>query len=370
MTGPTLRRVTPSGLLVMPARTIQADREAWLAARRYNDRVGYCIGSSDVPAILGIEGAGNPVKVWYEKVRGLNQPETPEMMWGRLHEDTIARYWRDLNRAAVQNVGLIASASEPWNQTTLDRKVIVCPLVKRKAGRSPGEEPTETATERCALEIKTRGAFGSMRYHNELPDDVFGQILHQLFCTGYDHIHYAILKGGNTYRQGVVRAEEEAETMAYVMRRVREYRAAHLAGLGQEVEPVWPIEDKAAQLIDLDGMLHPDRDGIREIEEVGPVLTFAEVRARYNALKKDYDRAKAELLRLAAGARYVTTGTDDGSQLAYEFSPRNRTKVDLDALRENYPKAYADPAIVQQTTSWQLDLAKPYQVNRKTEETG
>lgn len=356
MTGPTLRRVTPSGLLVMRAATIQGDREAWLAARRWRDGVGYCIGSSDAPAILGIEHTGTPVKVWFEKIRGLQQPESKEMFWGRQHEETIARYWRDRNRAAVQNVGLIASVAEPWNQTTLDRKVIVCPLIKRQGTEGK-------ATERCALEIKTRGAFGSMRYHHELPDDVLVQIVHQLFVTGYDHIHYAILKGGNDYRQGVVRREEVEDVMAYVMAKLREFRSAHLAGRGAEVQPEWPIETGAASLIDLDKTLYPERDGVREIEAdaVGEVIAYAELRARLNALSREADKAKARLLQLAEGARYVKTSGLEGDQLAYEFAPRGKTGVDLDTLREKYPAVYADPEVVTQKTSWQLNIAKPYQ---------
>lgn len=366
MTAPArLRRVTPTGVMVMTAKEMQEDRPRWLLLRRFREDVGYCIGSSDLPSILGVEGSGTPVKVWHEKVNGIEQPDNPHMLWGRLHEDTIARYWRDRNRSAVRSIGLVAAVERPWAQASIDRAVLVCPL----DGRSGV----------CALEIKTRGAFGSRRFHADVPDDVLAQICWQLVVSGYEHIHYAILVGGNDYRQGVVRAQEDAATIAYVLRRVEAFRAQHLAGsfvawrvpyrwsegpiwAGREVEPVWPIEDKAASLIELDGLLHPERDGIKQIEDIEPVLALARARAGKSAADREERIAKARVLQLADGARWVSTQESTGSELAFEFAPRERSTVELDRLKEKYPAAYADPEIVKHTTSWQLNIAKAYKI--------
>lgn len=360
------RRVTPSGVMVMTAKEMIEDRAAWLRLRRFRDGVGWCIGSSDLPSILGVKGAATPVKVWHEKVNGIEQPDNPNMMWGRLHEDTIARYWRDRNRSAVRSIGLVAAVDLPWAQASLDRAVLTCPL-----SGSSGV---------CALEIKTRGAFGSRRFHKDLPDDILAQVCWQLLVSGYDHIHYAILVGGNDYRQGVVRAVEDALTVDFVRRKATEFRDAHLAGefvpeldaageptgalvwAGREIEPAWPIDEKASSLIELDAILHPERVGLKTIEELGDVMEFAELRARTNAIKKEYDKAKARLLRQAEGARWVTTATDNGSELVYEFAPRERTRVDLDKLKERHPDAYADHEVVTQTTSWQINIADEFKV--------
>lgn len=372
-----MRKVTPNGVMVMTAKQMQEDREGWLRLRRFRDGVGYCIGSSDLPSILGVKDAGTPVKVWHEKVHGIEQPDNPNMMWGRLHEDTIARYWRDRNRSAVRSIGLVCAADRPWAQASLDRAVLICPLDGR-----PGV---------CALEIKTRGAFGSRRFHKDLPDDVLAQICWQIIVSGYDHIHYAILVGGNDYRQGVVRAKEDATTIAYVLGKVEAYRNAHLGGhfepemvaqeeggvpaptgrqvwVGEEVEPDWPIEEKAASLIELDALLHPERSTVRVVEETGDVIEFAEARARLAAATKAEKVAKARILRQADGARWVTTPTDNGPELAYEFAPRDRTRVDLDTLRERYPKVYADPEVVIHSTSWQINIADPYKVKKLPQE--
>lgn len=338
----------------MTAKQMHEDRERWLQNRRFRPSVGYCIGSSDVPSILGLEQAGTALQVWQEKVTDLRQPENERMMWGRLHEDTIARYWRDRNRSAVTAVGLISRADEPWQQTTLDRRVNVCPL--------------REGDERCALEIKTADAFASKRWHRLIPDRHLAQMLHQLFVTGYTHLHYALLKGGNDYTQGVVRAEEEREVMEYVLREVRKFKAEHLAGPGLEVQPDWPIEDKAGSLIELDNLVHPERADTRTIEELDEVIEFARIRAKANATAKEYKRAQARLRQLADGARWVTTDTVRGPELLYEFVPRDHTRVELSTLRERYPDVYADEEVVKHSTSWQINLPKNLQASDTPEE--
>lgn len=348
------RRATPGGLMVLTAKEIADDRAAWLRARRWRAGVGYCIGSSDTPSILGIKDAGTPVSVWHEKVHATETPDNAAMMWGRLDEDTTARYWRDRNRSAVQAVGLISNVDQPWHQTTLDRLVLECPLDRG-------------LRRRCGLEVKHRGAFGSRRWHRVIPDDVLAQMCHQIFVTGFDHMHYAVRIGGNDYHQGVVRRDEDAETIAYVLKHANAFRSEHLAAVGEEVEPPWPIEEKATSLIELDKMLHPDRQGLLEIEDVGPVMELAEARARKSAADREEKIAKARLVQQANGARTVVTPTEGGSELAYEFAPSERSKVDLDILREKYPTAYADPEVVIHSTSWQINIAEPYKVKKLPE---
>jgi putative phage-type endonuclease len=371
------RRVTPAGIMIVTAKEIAEDRAAWLRARRFREGVGYCIGSSDTPSILGIKDAGTPVSTWHEKVHALETPDNPAMMWGRLDEDTTARYWRDRNRSTTQAVGLIANVDQPWHQTTLDRLVLECPLDR-------------SLRRRCGLEVKHRGAFGSRRWHREVPDDVLAQMCHQIFVTGFDHMHYAVRIGGNDYHQGVVQREEDAKTIAFVLKHANAFREQHLAGefvpvlevdppsglevptgrlawMGREVEPAWPIEEKAASLIELDKLLHPERAGLRTVEELAPAMELAEARARLGRATAEEKKAKARLLRQADGARWVNAETDNGSELVYEFAPRERTKVDLDILREKYPEAYADPEVTIHSTSWQINIADAFKVKKLPE---
>lgn len=78
----TTRRVTPTGVRVLPA---DADRDTWLAARRTG------IGSSDVAAILGVADQRTALHVWHDKRGELVDDAGEPALWGRLLEDPVAR---------------------------------------------------------------------------------------------------------------------------------------------------------------------------------------------------------------------------------------------------------------------------------------
>lgn len=329
------RRVTPGAVLVLPARATTDDRERWLAARRWREDVGYCIGSSDLPPIMGVEFTGPARRVWREKRGELPDHDSEAMYWGRRLEGTIADDWARRNKSVIRNVGLVASVALPWAQCTLDRMVTECPLDR-------------TTRSRCALEVKCRNAYGGRRWHSDVPDDVLAQGMWQLIVTGYDHLHIAALIGGNDYRQTVLRRDDAVAT--YLTDTVTDWRERYLVG---GVEP--PFEpDKAAAHAELDEMMHPDRVGEVDLDGIGDVMTYAELAVRRNHYTKAAKRARALLLEHAHGARYVKFG----NELAYELAPSNRSHVNLDRLAEQFPDAYA--ACVDHNGSWSVRLATAY----------
>lgn len=341
-------QVTPQGRLVMTAEAMAHDRGQWLAMRRGHDDVPgfWCIGSSDTSGILGIvfgnETSGSPVKVWLEKVRQIEQPDNQNMLWGRLHESTIGDYWEARNRSVTRNVGLIGNLDQPWHQTSLDRLVLECPLDRR-------------VKETCALEIKNRNAFGMRRWHVDLPDDVLAQICHQLFTTGLDHIHYAVLVGGNTYKQGVVRRQDHLVTINYVIDKCNEFRTNYLQQ-GNEIEPPWDQDMAAQTYLDLDKLKYPDRLTEIDVRDIGEVMEFATLRAKVNFYTRLLKAQRVLLTKQAEGARWITFGGD----LAYSFSPRLKSKINNERLAEKYPDAWNDPEVREESTYWQLDLAPAY----------
>lgn len=344
--------VTPTGVLVMPADDMAEDRDRWLQLRRGHDDVPgyYCIGSSDTTGILGIafgaERSGTPVRTWLEKVRGLQQPTNPAMTWGHLHENTIAQYWRMRNRSVDQSVGLISNVDQPWHQTSLDRIILECPLDRREKSR-------------CALEIKTRNAFGMRKWHSELPDDVLAQIAHQLFVSGFEHIHFAVLVGGNSYHQGVVRRQDIADVITYVIDQCNDFRTKYLQ-YGKEREPEWDQNMAAQSYLELDLMKYPERLGVHEadFDAIDDVMHIALVRAKKNLYTRMEKNAKARLAGYAHGARHISVN----GELAYEYKPRSRTNINAETLAEKYPDAWNDPDVVTTTTSWQLELAEGFKV--------
>jgi predicted phage-related endonuclease len=333
--------ITPTGRLVLPASASQAD---WLVARRMRDAVPgkFCIGSSDVPSILDLDGVDTPVHVYRAKVEGYRVPQNEQMAWGHLLEEPIAAEWCRRNRAVIDEIGLVSRVDAPWHQSTIDRRVRECPVYKG-------------TTDECLLEVKNVGFASSSRWHADIPDRILAQILHQLYVTGYAHAHYACLVGGNTMKQGIVYAEREQDTLRFIVSEVESFRTDYLL---KRVEPPWDTSDKAAKLLEMDALSHPDRVGEIGIDDVGDVMDYALRSRAAGDAKKDLEQARARLAQLAGGHEFVTFS----GELAYRYGPTKRTHVDLDKLREKYPDAYADTEVVEERKGHTIYIDKAYKV--------
>jgi putative phage-type endonuclease len=327
MSAPTAaRRVTPTAVRVLPA---DADRDVWLTARREG------IGSSDVAAIVGASERRTPLHVFHDKTGRLVDEQNEAMLWGTLLEDPVAREWQRRNRSVIHRVGLVANVELPWMLATLDRRVLECPM-------------NRDVREACALEVKCRNAFTSSKWRRDVPDDVLAQTVWQMAVTGYRHIHVAVLIGGSDYRQTVVRWDDDLA--GYILGEACRFRDQHLLpGL-----PPAADLDRVDAYLDLDARLHPDRVGEISVIDLGDVDEYARLAAAKSIAEKAQKAAKARLVELAAGARYVI----HGNHLAYELAPRSKDKVDVDLLAERWPDAYA--ACVTQTNYHQIQLAKEF----------
>jgi putative phage-type endonuclease len=332
MTAPaTLRRVTPTAMQVLKA---DAPRELWLAERRKG------IGSSDIAKIVGVADRQQAIHVWHDKRGTLTDDDAGEAaLWGTLHEDTVAQEWCRRNRSVIQRVGLVSNVDEPWMLTTLDRLVRECPLDR--------EQKT-----RCALEVKTRSAFKAHRWHKAVPDDVLAQTAWQRRVTGLDHIHVAVLIGGNDYRQMVVRRDDELE--GYLVGEGRIFWFNNVIG---ELEPAWNYDtDHPEDLLDLDKRLHGEKVGELDLDGIGEVMDYAAASAAAGAAERARKAAAAKLARLAEGNRYLKFG----GELAYSYEPRSKTNCNLEVLAERYPQAYADPDVITETSYYAIQIAKAY----------
>lgn len=311
------RRVTPTGRLILPA---DADRDTWLTTRRNG------LGSSDVAAILGISRYGNALSVYHDKTGGLplESDDSEPALWGRLNEETVAREWARRNRSVVRRVGLVANTERPWQMCTLDRRVLECPLA--------------TERERCAVEIKCRDKMKASSFRAGVADDVLVQTLWQADVCGYDHIHTAVLIGGNDYRQFVVRVADHQQLIA-------DLRAAG-AAMWERVTirrpPVLTGDEEPGPLLDLYGRLHPEHDGAVEIARDGDaqdaLAEYIAAGAKESAGKKAKDRAKAKLLGVLGDAEVAL----DGDKVAFSYDAASRTWCDTARLAERWPDAYAD----------------------------
>lgn len=328
----TGRRVTPTAHLVLPA---SADRADWLNTRRNG------IGSSDVANALGV-GYKTAQHVYYDKRDELPHDDDAgeAALWGTLHEETVAREWARRNRSVVRRVGIVAHQDHPHRMCTLDRRVTECPL---SAG----------VRERCALEVKTRNAFVAGKWRREVPDDVLAQVLWQIAVTGYDHIHVAVLIGGNDYRQYVIHRDGNEQLIADITTICD--RLWHDIQTGR----IPDHNGDPDQLIDLYEQLNPNREGAAILDKTDAyeqLLEYESGRLEEKAGKKRKDTAKARLVELLGGAEIGIFGND----YAYGYKPSSRASVNLERLAEEYPDAYA--ACVTETTSRRIDIAKDYRL--------
>lgn len=331
MTEQPNRLVTPTGRLVLDH---TADRDTWLAERRRG------IGSSDVPAILGVQQLSSPLKVWHDK-RGDDVDDAGEpAFWGNVFEEPVARVWAARNRSVIEPIGLVAREGAEWMRCTLDRHVIECPL-------------PETRREICALEVKQRSAFKSAQWHAGCPDDVLAQILWQLAVTGYGHEHYAVLIGGNEYVQGVVRASEHEELTADIVEACS--RFWHENVLGGEAPEDHGSPDAAERLY---RKLHPHRDGFADVDQheaIAAIDAYEEARLEEKAAADRKAAAKAEMLRLLGPARAVRIG----DEAAFSMEPTaGRPAVKFELLAERWPDAY--DAVVSCKPSERLSISPTY----------
>lgn len=310
------RRVTPTARLILPA---TADREQWLTARRRG------IGSSDLAAILGLSSYGNELTVYYDK-RGelpLENDDSEPALWGRSLEENVAREWARRNRTFGRRVGLVANIDRPWQMCTLDRRILQCPI-------NQGEQ--------CALEIKCRHQMKAPMWRKGCPDDVLAQTLHQADVCGFDHMHVAVLIGGNDYRQFTVRVADHAQL-------VLDLRAA-AGDLWARIQtgrpPVMSADADPGPLLDLYKRLHPERSGTVHIDRDGDaqdaLADYLDAGAQESAAKKRKAAAYARMLAALGNAEMAVMG----DKPAYSIEQSSKETPDVKRLRERWPEAYED----------------------------
>lgn len=325
------RRVTPTGRLILPA---DADRAAWLTARRSG------LGSSDVAAVLGISRYGNALSVWHDKTGGLplESDDSEPALWGRAFEETVAREWARRNRSVVRRVGLVANVDRPWQMCTLDRRVLKCPLAD--------------ADERCAVEIKCRDKVKASQFRAGVADDVLVQTLWQADVCGYDHIHAAVLIGGNDYRQYVIRVKDHAQ----LIDDLRTAGARAWEQIQTRRPPVLAHDADPDVLLDLYGRLHPDRAGVvditRDVDTQEAVAEYLDAHEVYAAAEKRKKAAKAKILAGLAGAEAATVL----DRVHVSLDERTKRAADLSRLAERWPDAYAD--CVEDRSHYQLNIPR------------
>lgn len=300
------RRVTPTGVLLLPS---TATREAWLAERKNG------IGASDLSAIVGMSQYGNAMNVWADKTGRLPaDPMGEAATWGIRSEDMVAKGWAEDHGYRVTRLGMIAHQVHPWRRASLDRRVHGC-------DRGP-----------CAVQIKTRTAWMREEWNDgAVPDRITAQVQWELHVSGYDHSHLAVLIGGNQLVDRVI--DEDLDVQTYLIAEAERVWECVQADTPPEVEP-------EGAMVGLYQRMYPEREGAVEL---GPdakrwLDDYRLLGVKGSEAEKTRKAAQAALLGLL-GAGEV--GLLDGVPVFTYHASKGRTTCDLDALKANFPEAYA-----------------------------
>lgn len=161
-------------------------REDWLRLRKGG------IGSSDAPAVAGVDPWRSPYAVWAEKVStDWPDEDNAAMEWGRILEPVIARHFADVTGVDVRTPpAMYVHPERDWMRASPDRFTV-----------------NRDLNPNGVLEIKATGAKDA--WADGPPNRVIVQVQHQLEALGLDEGWVAVLIGGNDYRHFHVPRDDE-----------------------------------------------------------------------------------------------------------------------------------------------------------------
>jgi putative phage-type endonuclease len=289
-----------------------APREQWLEARRAG------IGGSDAAAVLGWGGRHTPLEVYTDKVTDIvrDEHDTEDAAWGRILEDVVAREWaRRENRYVRRAPALVQSVRWPWMLASLDR-FATAPFSRKIDG---------------LLEVKTRSAWVSKDWDDEIPADVTAQSLHYAAVYGIRRVYVACLVGGQELRTFTLDADPDL--LEELAEAERQWWDTYV--VARVLPPLTPSADNAAAL----SRLHPTPDGVLVLDVDG--IDLLRRRAKAEEVCKEAKAERAALddqVRLLLGDRveghingvkYVTWAPSAGSR-----------STDYERLFTEFPDAY------------------------------
>jgi len=155
------------------------DRPAWLAARRN------IIGSSEVPALLGLSRFSTPAKLLAVKLGLVNEDAkiSDAALWGNRLERFILDDFRTETERHVEH-----------NTVTFRANGLAVPLASTPDGFQAGEGLNGSGT--CQVKVTWR----SERWRDDVPADVWAQCQYEMYTVNMDWSSAMYLRpGGSVY---------------------------------------------------------------------------------------------------------------------------------------------------------------------------
>lgn len=190
--------------------------DEWLACRTKG------IGGSDAGAVIGVNKYKSNVDLWREK--------TGEFIPDDISDKPAVKYGKE----AEQHIRALFALDYPGYQIEYHEYRMYCNETDKFMYATLDGELIEQDGTRGILEIKTCTIMNSKQWDewdNKIPDSYYTQILHQLYCTGYN---FAILrayirfydKDGNikaTVRDYKIQRSDVEEDIEFIVEKEREF---------------------------------------------------------------------------------------------------------------------------------------------------
>jgi putative phage-type endonuclease len=242
------------------------DTKEWLAKRRLT------IGSSDAAAVCGLDPFDRTATdIWLDKVQSIDQPENPQMRWGKRLEPVIADAYTEATGLKLHAPdGILYTERYPFMHATLDR----------------------VAEDGRVVELKTS------RFHHEwgplaedIPEGYLIQVHHQMIVADATRADLAVLIGGNDFRIYPVPFNRR---LAQLLIEQEEAFYAHM----QSRTPPPPDWDDERTLAALDRLYSPiDTERILLDRNVTILVDeYLHLKEQVNAAKVEIDLLKGRLI--------------------------------------------------------------------------
>lgn len=289
----------------MTALALPKDREAWLEERRRG------IGGSDAAAVVGLDPYKSAFRLWLEKTGQVKpEPAGEAAEWGKRLEPLVAEEFavRHPEMKVRRHNKMLTHREYPFVVANIDRMLV------GPQGRG-------------VLEIKTTGARHADEWGpDRAPAQYIVQIQHYLAVTGLNYGWFAVLIGGQQYRE--VRIERDEE----LIRQLIEAEARFWQMVEEGTPPPADGSEDATELLE---RLYP------EAKAEATVLP-----PQADELCRQYLQATAEIRRLekvrdeaANRLKQLMGEYEIGRYGHWEIRWKNVTtsRLDIKALRDSHP---------------------------------
>ncbi len=296
------------------ANTKDLSRTEWHALRRQG------IGGSDVAVIAGLNPWKSPVGLYFEKLGEYREEVDSEAAaWGLKLEEVVAQEFKGRIQEEIPGAKVWrknAVLQHPEHEcmiANIDRRIIV------------------PEGENGILEVKTTSEYMRDAWdRDEVPDMYYLQLQHYLAVTGCLWGYFAVLIGGNKYRQ--FRIERDEEIIEQIVRLEKNFW--RLVETGTPPEP-----DGTDATRDLLKALYPESEPEKivrlPIEARELIDRYQRAREREKQAREEKREAQHKLCDLMEDAEQ---GLVDENKVYW----KTVTKEELDrkALRDEQPEIY------------------------------